>query len=168
MTASDYALMMEKRLIDKFKQTFFDKVGYYPVVITRFEIDGYDVAYMPLDDLVECFTPFLPERYGKVSALDSKNRYRELVDLRAMFSFLAYKMKYPLVQIGKRLGNRDHSTVLHGLTIFKNQMETAPAFRDQFITILSHIRSIQNAKNESSILGTVQEAQHQPEPAILP
>ena len=168
MTVSDYAILTEKKLIEDFKQNFFAKMGYHPVVITRFEVDGHAVECMPLDELKKCFEPFLPERYGRLLPIDAKRRYRELVDLRSMFCFLAKQMKYSLAAIGTALNNQDHTTVIHALSVFRDQMETSPSYKELFINILTHIRNLQIDKHESSILGTVQTAQPQSEPALLP
>lgn len=168
MNKSDYAIMVENKLIDEFKATFLEKVGYLPVVITRLKIDGIEIKYVSLDTLKSYFTPFLPMKYGERVALDAKHRYRELVDIRTMYCFLAKQMKYPYATIGQSLKGQDHTTVIHAVGVFKNQMETSPAFREHFLTILEYINSIQQNTNESPILESVQDASHQSEPALLP
>jgi chromosomal replication initiator protein len=40
-----------------------------------------------------------------------------------------------LVDIGQQLGNRDHTTVMHGISKIEREMETDPAVRQQLMLI---------------------------------
>lgn len=57
-----------------------------------------------------------------VEQILSKTRKREVVDARYIY-FAALKLKFnlSLENIGRMVGNRDHSTVMNGLTNFYNR-----------------------------------------------
>lgn len=165
MDSKMYALQLEKKLIEQFRQTFYDKLGYYPMVVTDVQVDSnYRLPLMDLQDLQELFEPFLPYRYDRKLNLKSKSRYRELVELRNIYCFLARTMGYSLSTVGESLGNRDHTTVIHNVACFKNLMETDDSFRQKYITILTYIKQ----QYEPSIVEEFDQVQCEPEPAVLP
>ena len=165
MTESrQYAIMLEKKLIDEFKDLFREKLGYVPIVVTEVETKQYSIPIMSLDQLAEYFTPFLPFQYGKRLALPSKSRKRELVELRMMFCYLARSMRYTLDTVGNFLGGRDHTTIMHNVSTFLNLMETCDEFRIRFSDILHYIKE----NHESSVMDQPDPTQRESEPAILP
>lgn len=158
-----YAVQLEKKLIDEFKQKFNEKLGYEPVVFTKVENSPYAIPIMSLEHLAEYFEPFLPYLYGKKLTLFCKSRKREVVELRMMYCFLARMMKYKLETVGKMLGGRDHTTIIHNVTCFTNLMETNDQFRDKFFEILNHIKE----NHESSNLDKLNQAQCESKSLIL-
>lgn len=164
MDSSKYANHLEKKLIEQFKITFFEKMGYYPTILTKVRVDG-DVymPLMPLATLEKYFEPFLPSPYGFVLPLSARCRCKELVELRVIYSYLARLMKYSLNSIGNSLGNRDHTTIMNCITNFNNFIKTDEAFRQKYLFILSHI----NQQHESSIMANLDQVQHESEPAVL-
>lgn len=165
MDSKTYALQLEKKLIEQFRENFFDKLGYYPTVMTAAQVNT-DVAipYMHLSVLKNCFDPFLPEVAGFTLNLESRSRSRELVELRSIYCYLAREMRYSLSTIGKSIGNRDHTTVINSVTNFNNWIETDENFRQKYSAILSHIKQ----QYESSVMAKLDQVQCEPEPAILP
>lgn len=159
-----YAVQLEKKLIDEFKQKFYEKLGYEPVVFTQVETSPYAIPMMSLQQLAEYFEPFLPYLYDKKLTLFCKSRKREVVELRMMYCFLARMMKYKLETVGQILGGRDHTTVMHNVTSFTNLMETNDQFRVKFFEILNHIKE----NHESPNMDQLDQTQHKPEPVILP
>lgn len=165
MDSKMYALQLEKKLIEQFRQTFYDKLGYYPMVVTHVQVDSnYRLPLMNLQSLHDMFDPFLPYRYERKLTLKSKCRYRELVELRNIYCFLARTMGYSLAAVGESLGNRDHTTVIHNVACFKNLMETDESFRQKYLTILTYIKQ----QYEPSAMDDVNQVQREPEPAVLP
>ena len=141
--------LLEKELIEKFKSTFYKKVGYYPIVTTQV-IDNNDVInFMSLNDLEKYFIEYFPHRFGKTHSLRSKPRFRELVDLRIIFTQIARTMNYTYYNIGQYLGGRHHTTVLNYSILFKNLMDTNPPFKDLYNKIFTYIKQ---KNNESSIM----------------
>lgn len=127
----------ESRIIEQFKQSFFERFGYYPVVISKVE---NALPVMPLDELVERFLPYAPE-------LCSPSRSRAATDTRSMFCFLARNMKHTLNSIGERLGRRKHSTVKNCLQTFHDLIETSEAFQSQYLQIVGEIKKqLENKK----------------------
>jgi|688.fasta_scaffold00218_48 hypothetical protein len=165
MDSKNYAIQLEKKLIEQFKETFYEKIGYYPTVLTRVQTDLEQyIPMMSLETLQGFFEPFLPTRYQKRLRLQSKDRYRELVELRNIYCFLARQLSYSLVNIGQSLGNRDHTTVIHSITCFKNLLETDEGFRQKYLTILNYIKQ----HYESPTMDSLDQVQCEPEPAVLP
>lgn len=145
-----YALNLEKKLINEFKQKFRDKMGYSPFVITKVSIDDiHSIKLMSLDELADYFKPFVPHQKGRKTTLTSRSRKRELVELRMIFCFIARNMKYTYTSIGLFMGGRDHTTVLHNLSCFRNLIETSEEFREKYLKILNFIKQ----SHESSDLG---------------
>lgn len=165
MDSKCYAIQLEKKLIDQFKETFFQKLGYYPTVITKVQTDLEQyIPMMSLDTLQGYFEPFLPTRHGRRLKLTSKDRYRELVELRNIYCFLARQLNYSLVIIGQSLGNRDHTTVIHSLTCFKNLLETEEGFRQKYFKILNYIKD----HYESPTMDSFDQVQCESQPIVLP
>ena len=164
MNTKKYAISLEGKLIEEFKRKFFDKLGYEPVVHAGSRLkteDGNDVATISLSELKDCFTPFLPLLRGVPAELDNRSRKKDLVELRVIFSFIARSMGYTLEDIGDVLGKKDHTTVIHSITCFKNWVAVDPIFRDKFNIILNYIVVIQNKQNESSTLEHTDQMEHQ-------
>ena len=165
MDSKTYAIQLERKLIEQFKESFYDKLGYYPTVITRVQADmDQYLPMMSLLTLEEFFYPFLPTKHGRQIRLRSKDRYREIVELRMIYCFLARQLGFSLTTIGESLGKRDHTTVIHSVNSFKNLLQTCEPFREKYLTILTYIKQ----QYESSTMDNADQVQHQPEPAVLP
>lgn len=67
---------------------------------------------MSLEALKEILTPFLPEIRGRKRDLNSRDRYKELVKLRIIYSVIASKMGHTTVKIGKQL-RKNRTSILH-------------------------------------------------------
>lgn len=153
MNTRDYATKLERKLIDEFKKNFYEKLGYEPIVMTVSKLKTTDdnyISLMSLEELKEVFDPFLPTINGKIMQLETNERWREIVELRAIYCHLAVNMNYTLQKTGRSIGNRDHTTVRNSLMNFRNWMETNEPFREKYRMILNHITSNQNMKNNES------------------
>ena len=65
-------------------------------------------------------------KIGLISAMKGKSRKREIVMVRQCFYYV-YKQinpKITLKTLGKILGHRDHSTVIHGIRTWQDLMDT--------------------------------------------
>lgn len=165
MDSKMYALQLEKKLIEQFKENFFEKLGYYPTVMTAVQVQrDIIIPYMHLPVLKKYFDPFLPQLSVFTLSLESRSRCRELVELRSIYCYLARQMRYSLSTIGKSLGNRDHTTVINSLTNFNNLIETDEQFRQRYLAIVSYIKQAY----ESSIMAKPDQVQCESEPAVLP
>lgn len=73
------------------------------------------------------------------SAVDGKSRKRDFVVARQVSMYLAQKYtKMPASRIGKLVGNRDHSTVIHSCTQVENRLKVDKEF-------LAEIQSLENS-----------------------
>jgi hypothetical protein len=140
MTPTDYKKKMEKQLIKDFQESFYEKIGYRPTVITERSITNEGLIVLTLNELEEYFIPYLPMILGKKHNLGSKDRTRELVELRCIFFFIGRSMHYGLKAMGTYLGGRDHTTVIHNIDVFKNLYETDPRFRQKYLHIINQIK----------------------------
>lgn len=163
MENAEYAFTLQERLVSEFRNHFYEKLGYYPIIIT--EIQTSSGAYKPimtLEKLKTMFDRFLPERYNKTLTLECRHRYREIVELRHIYCYIARGMKYSLKLIGETIGNRDHTTVIHNVNVFNDLYETSYEFRSKYATIVKYIKD----NHEPSIMDYVQEVQLDPEPNV--
>ena len=67
-------------------------------------------------------------------------------------------MRYGLKQLGKYLGGRDHTTVMHGVNTFRNLYETDPLFRNKYYLIINQIKK----DYESSTLDPIDQMECKP------
>jgi chromosomal replication initiation ATPase DnaA len=65
-----------------------------------------------------------------VDDIISETRKKEVVDARHIY-FASVKLKYrvSLKSIGETVGNRDHTTVIHGIRKFKERYETEELYQ---------------------------------------
>lgn len=75
------------------------------------------------------------------TAIHSKSRKREFVVARQVTMFLAAKhTKMPASRIGKLVGNRDHSTVIHSCTKVEQRLKLDADFRDELTSIENSLK----------------------------
>lgn len=71
-----------------------------------------------------------------VTAVNGKSRKRDYVVARQVTMYMAQKYtKMPASRIGKLVGNRDHSTVIHSCTKVETRLKIDGEFRDDLISI---------------------------------
>ena len=155
---------LEKELIENFKTTFYEKLGYYPIVETQIVKDEDIITLMSLEELEQYFTEFFPNKYGKIYTLRSKPRYRELIDLRIIFTQIARTMNYTYYSIGQYLGGRHHTTAINYSVLFKNLIETNPPFKLLYHKIFNHIKQ---KTNESSVMVNLDQVFSEPQSDIF-
>jgi chromosomal replication initiator protein len=72
--------------------------------------------------------------------LKSSSRKRELVDMRQLISFvLKTDFNRTLSSIGKTLGDRDHTTILHSIRKFYDLYETNTSYKNTCNNILESV-----------------------------
>ena len=88
---------------------------------------------LTIDDIVETVC----HHYNvTVTAVNSKSRKRDYVVARQVTMYLAQKYtKMPASRIGKLVGNRDHSTVIHSCSIVEERLKIDAGFSDELISI---------------------------------
>ena len=160
METTAYANKLEKKLITEFKDLFYEKLGYYPIIVSSSKVQGdTSIPIMSLQSLKKMFDPFLPKKFNQTIPLESKLRKRDIVELRSIFCHMARSMKYNLVSIGEMLGNRDHTTIIHNVNAFSDLVETNESFRLKYFTILKYIRE----QHESPTMDNTNQVQRQPQ-----
>ena len=161
MEINDYAYQLEKKLVDKFKQDFYKKFDYYPVILTKANalVDERS-KLMSLEELKEYFTPFLPIRNGKTIPLDNKCRIREITELRSIFCYIARTtMSYSLKSIGEFLAGKDHTTVIHSIKCFNDLNQTSDVFAEKYTMIVNYIKQLNTREDESPAVEHLSEVQ---------
>ena len=88
---------------------------------------------LTIDDIVESVC----HHYNvTVTAVNSKSRKRDYVVARQVTMYLAQKYtKMPASRIGKLVGNRDHSTVIHSCTKVEERLKIDAGFNDELVSI---------------------------------
>lgn len=156
---------LEEKLINTFLENFHSKLGYYPVVITNTEKEEIEnsITILSLKQLEKCFEPFLPEVNGELVTLNSKLRFRRVTEIRFIFCSIARRMGYGLATIGKQLGNKHHSTVIHGLDMFNTLIKIDTDFKIKHTEIVNHIKQTY----ESYPLEYLDQVEYQSQPNLL-
>ena len=71
-----------------------------------------------------------------LSAVNSKSRKHDLVIARQVTMYLAQKYtKMPASRIGRLVGNRDHSTVIHSCAQVENRLQVDSSFKEEVNSI---------------------------------
>lgn len=88
---------------------------------------------LTIDDIVETVCNHFNV---STAAISSKSRKRELVVARQVSMYLAQKYtKMPTSRIGKLVGGRDHSTVIHSCSQVEARLQVDSAFSDEISSI---------------------------------
>jgi len=100
------------------------------VIKRAVKIDDHPLT---IDDIVESVCT----HYNvSTSAISSRSRRRELVIARQVSMYLAQKYtKMPASRIGKLVGGRDHSTVIHSCKTVERLLKVDHAFYDEITSI---------------------------------
>ena len=78
--------------------------------------------------------------------LIGKNRSHEIAEARQIIMFLTRKLtNLSLKHIGKELGGRDHSTVIHSCNLIASKMKKDPAFNRQVEKYILDLNRFGNA-----------------------
>ena len=96
--------------------------------------------YIPSAEII---TEYICKYYNMdASVLYSQSRSRDVVNARNIAMYLIRRMtNLSLVDIGKKFGGRDHSTVLHSLDNVEQKMRSDPAFAEVVKEITTNINS---------------------------
>ena len=91
----------------------------------------------------EVITEYICKYYNMdASVLYRQSRSRDVVNARNIAMYLIRRMtNLSLVDIGKKFGGRDHSTVLHSLDNVEQKMRSDPAFAEVVKEITTNINS---------------------------
>lgn len=105
-----------------------------------------------LRDYLEAAKENEPERIIEVVAeffnltkedILNEKRTKEVARVRQIIMyFLRYHLNLPLKEIGKILGGRDHSTIIHGIEKIENLLEKDQSIREKIVEIERKIRWI--------------------------
>jgi hypothetical protein len=156
MDPKEYEEKLIKKLVDEFQQNFYDKVGFRPVVIINREKDKIVQNALSLDNIKKIVDSHIPEKFKNMGcSLESKHRYREIVMLRQIFCYIAKRQGYNLNPIGEKLGNRDHTTVIHSVRTATDLLATDPIFISIYDNIIYDL--VKNYGDEFALLHSVKE-----------
>lgn len=77
-----------------------------------------------------------PSSIGLISAMKGKTRVKEIVDPRKCFCYICKELNnHTLKYIGKILGYRDHSTVIHAIKTWQDHIDTDAKCRRDYENI---------------------------------
>jgi len=97
-----------------------------------------DNSPLTVDEIVE----IVSKHYGvEPRAVNGKSRKREVVMARQLAMYFAQKYTHmPASRIGKLIGQRDHSTVLHSIAKIDDRLSIEPKFREEIVSIEAQFR----------------------------
>ena len=88
---------------------------------------------LTIDDIVD---KVCTHYHVTTAAVNSKSRKREYVVARQVTMYLAQKYtKMPAARIGKLVGNRDHSTVIHSCSKVEERLKADAGFSEEIMSI---------------------------------
>ena len=172
---TSYALTLQRKLITEFKQKFYEKLGYYPEVITHttevMPTGTSKILRIPLEDLKEIFDtrllrPLVASSHGTqwITSLSNRSRIRDICELRYMYFKIAALMGYSWCSIARSI-KMDHSSVIHGVRRINGHLETDDRARQNYYNTLFNVKCI--IENEYRHLECAGQIQDKPQPAIL-
>ena len=78
-----------------------------------------------------------------IDSIKSRSRKDKIVNCRKHLAYYLYNyLKLSQPQIGKLMGNRDHTTIINLLQKFQQHIETEPEFAQQWNNIYNLIKNI--------------------------
>lgn len=163
MNTHEYKRKLEDKLIKDFLELFNEKIGYFPTVITARNITKQECKVLTLFTLEDYFEPYLPSLEGNVIKLGAKCKVRPITELRYIFCYIAKVMNYTLKEIGWHLGERDHTTVIHALSSFRNLYETEENFKSLYHTIIKELKK----DYESPLMDYLDKEQNKSKPNLF-
>lgn len=91
---------------------------------------------------VDAVKRYVADKYSlQPGDLESRSRKRDVVRPRQIAMYAARKLtQQSFPQIARRFGPRDHSTVLHGVTLIEGMIARNPAFAAEMEALLCAIR----------------------------
>jgi hypothetical protein len=119
---------------------------------------------MSLEALEEMVQPFMPVLFSEPAKLNSRERYRPLVEIRIIFVYLAHQMNHYLPDVAQFI-KKDRTVMLYYIKQFRNLMQTDPAFRQKYQEIIDHIQT--NYPYEPSIVEHTYQTRHYAQPGVL-
>lgn len=172
MDELSYEEKLERKLIKTFKNTFYSKMGYEPVVIskTHKEIDPSkstlkDIKAVSLSVLIEWFEDLLPIYQNKRLKIDTKRRFHDVVKIRMIFAYVARAMGHSTTSIGHYL-KKDHTTIVHYSQTLADLLETNLVYRDKCQQVLEYLK--EKSKNyDPKLLECSDQTQDNNESALL-
>jgi chromosomal replication initiator protein len=80
--------------------------------------------------------------------MQSKYRFKQIVQARNMYCYYMYKhLGWTLLEIGKSIGGRDHTTIIHNIKVHDDMCYSDPEFENKSLSI----KKIIQWKSEFSI-----------------
>jgi hypothetical protein len=119
---------------------------------------------LSLETLEELIRPFLPVVFNEPTRLNSRERYRPLVEIRIIFVYLAYQMNHYMPDVAQFI-KKDRTVMLYYIKQFHNLMETDAAFRQKYQEITDYIQT--NYPYEPSIVEHTYQTRHYAQPGVL-
>lgn len=163
MSPEHYKVFLSERLIKKFKQEYFEKVGVVPEIYVRglysdFLDDG--VSEFDLKALYSIVNQYCPDDED----LRTRKRTKRLVELRHIFFHIAKSLNYTVTEIGRFMG-QDHTTVTHGVQQFQIRYMTDERFQQLYESIVNVIKL---RYGSSAIISDASEKRVDTQPVLCP
>lgn len=97
-----------------------------------------------LDEIFQKVAGFHGFKDEAVALCKNTSRKREVVTVRQQYCTLAKELTdYSLSDIGNKMGERDHATVLHSCKTVGNLCQTDKKYRAQYFSLRNHVLGIE-------------------------
>lgn len=136
----------ENDTILRYKQAIEESTGKKCIIFLVDKIDKL-LPLLKQQEIAEAVEKYIRQQ---ANGLKTKNRSRELVNLRKIYCILAQKAGYSLREIGIFLNGRDHTTIIHNIEKGKNHLETEQEFKALFNSIQKDLLNLYENRLDSS------------------
>lgn len=142
MTTKEYQMSLAQKMINQFKRDFEQKTAMkVEIRISDFGLNPENGEYIvSLQTLEEVFLKSLPYEVSE-KVLRSKKRDRDLVDIRAMFAFIALSFSFTLQSVATHM-HKHHTTILHLRRKVLDLLETDPQFSRMYSEVKEKINNV--------------------------
>mgnify|MGYP006266297215 CR=1 FL=1 len=103
------------------------------------ETDNNTLNPFTLSDIEQAIIESLSLQ-SKPNILRSKNRKRDIVDLRSIFSHISRRFQFTVKNIGLHMG-RDHTTAVHHYQKAEDLLKTDPLFVEKYKRVINNLKS---------------------------
>lgn len=109
------------------------------------EIDGYKRGNIAMPVTPKLVIETASKIYGvKASEITGPRKFLHIINIRMICYFVCYEAfpSYSLGMIGRFFGNRDHTTILHGVEKIRREISLGKiAIPEPLLALVSHIES---------------------------
>lgn len=137
MTTAEYEVSLSNKLIRRFQEEYYKKIGVVPSVLIKSKTEVLPITMEELKDTINTYIP--KDVRETFPCILLSTRHRAIVDLRKIFIHIAYfNLVERKINISRYL-KQDHTTILHNLKVFDDLYSKDTKFSNLYLQIINHL-----------------------------